>query len=70
MTSENISQLMDLVRKAGAAIMAFHGENPGVEIKGDGSPLSEADLAAHRILDAGLRAMFPEIPVVSESTLR
>ena len=57
---------MDLVREAGAAIMAFHGKNPEVEIKGDGSPLSEADLAAHRILDAGLRAMFADIPVVSE----
>ncbi len=46
--------------------MEFHGEQPKVEIKGDGSPLSEADLAAHRILDAGLRRLFPDIPVVSE----
>lgn len=66
MTSENISQLMDLVREAGAAIMEYHGEQPKVEVKRDGSPLSEADLAAHRILDAGLRRLFPEIPVVSE----
>lgn len=66
MTSENISQLIDLVREAGEAIMEFHGEQPKVEIKGDGSPLSEADLAAHRILDAGLRRLFPDIPVVSE----
>ena len=66
MEAGQFASIVDLVREAGTAIMEFHGENPDVEVKGDGSPLSEADLAAHRIIDSGLKRMFPEIPVVSE----
>ena len=63
---QDFAPVVRLVREAGAAIMAFHRKQPKVEVKGDGSPLSEADLAAHRVLDAGLRELFPQIPVVSE----
>ena len=59
--------LTRLAREAGAAIMAVYGaEDFEVRAKGDDSPVTEADLAADRIIVAGLAAVFPDIPVVTE----
>ena len=55
-----------LVRDAGAAILQVYARDFAVEAKDDHSPLTEADLAAHRILVAGLQALAPDIPVLSE----
>lgn len=51
---------------AGAAIMAIYRQEFSVATKADDSPLTQADLAAHRILVAGLQALTPGIPVLSE----
>ena len=37
-------------------------------IEFDRSPLTEADLASHRLLVAGLEALTPDIPVLSEES--
>lgn len=59
--------LTELARKAGAAIMAvYDGPDFEVRAKSDDSPVTEADLAADRIIVAGLEAAFPAIPVVTE----
>lgn len=58
----------DLVRRAGEAIMAVYAGAFAVEIKDDASPLTAADLAAHRILVAGLVALAPPWPVLSEES--
>jgi 3'(2'), 5'-bisphosphate nucleotidase len=50
---------------AGSRIMAFYGA-ASVQAKGDGSPLTQADLAAHDAILAGLAAACPGLPVVSE----
>jgi 3'(2'), 5'-bisphosphate nucleotidase len=55
-----------LARQAGDAIMAVYGEDFAVEHKADRSPLTEADLAAHRIILAGLTRLTPDLPVLSE----
>ena len=65
-----ISPVLALAAGAGRAIMAVY-ERAGAEAlqvarKGDQSPLTEADLAAHRLLCAGLQEAAPGIPVVSE----
>ena len=59
--------LTRLAREAGAAIMAVY-DSPdfGVRAKADDSPVTEADLAADRVIVAGLEAAFPDIPVVTE----
>lgn len=59
--------LKDLAHKAGAEIMEVY-ESPdlGVETKADDSPVTRADLAADRVISAGLAAAFPGIPVVTE----
>lgn len=59
--------LTRLAREAGAAIMAVY-DSPdfGVRAKADDSPVTEADLAADRVIVAGLEAAYPQIPVVTE----
>jgi 3'(2'), 5'-bisphosphate nucleotidase len=51
---------------AGAAIMEVYAQDFPVEVKADDSPLTQADLASHRLIVAGLRALTPDIPVLSE----
>src|SRR5450631_3984167 len=58
--------LTDLVIRAGAAILAVDRSAMRVDGKADGSPVTEADLAADRIIAAGLAWLIPEIPVLSE----
>jgi len=58
----------DLARAAGAAIMQIYAGDFSVERKGDDSPLTAADLAAHRAIVAGLGTLTPQIPVLSEES--
>ena len=62
--------VLDLARLAGDAILAIYRRNFDVEYKDDRSPLTEADLAAHRILAAGLAALTPSLPVLSEESVQ
>src|SRR6186713_1065277 len=58
--------LTDLVVEAGAAILAINRSAMKVDGKADGSPVTEADLAADRIIAAGLAQLAPKIPSLSE----
>jgi len=55
-----------LAHDAAAAILAVYEHAFEVERKSDASPLTAADMAAHHILVAGLEALTPDIPVLSE----
>jgi 3'(2'), 5'-bisphosphate nucleotidase len=57
-----------LARAAGQAILAVYRRDFDVAIKDDHSPLTEADLASHRLLVDGLSAIAPGLPVVSEES--
>jgi 3'(2'), 5'-bisphosphate nucleotidase len=61
-----IEPLTELVVRAGAAILAINRSAMRVEGKTDGSPVTEADLAADRIIGEGLAALVPDIPEISE----
>ncbi len=56
-----------LALEAGAAIMEIY-RTPDFEVraKSDASPVTEADLAADRIIARGLAAALPDLPVVTE----
>jgi 3'(2'), 5'-bisphosphate nucleotidase len=58
--------LTDLVARAGLAILAVNRKTMSVSGKTDGSPVTEADIAADRVIADGLAAIAPEIPLVSE----
>jgi 3'(2'), 5'-bisphosphate nucleotidase len=64
-----IAELIKIVRRAGAAILAVYNSDFAVEHKADDSPLTQADLAAHHIIAAGLAALDADIPLLSEETL-
>src|ERR1700736_204782 len=58
--------LTDLVARAGAAILAVNRVAMKIDGKADGSPVTEADLAADRIIADGLARLIPEVPALSE----
>src|SRR5450432_4108391 len=58
--------LTNLVIRAGAAIVAINRAAMKIDGKADGSPVTEADLAADRIIGEGLARLFPELPALSE----
>ena len=61
-----IDQLIDLVRAAHVEIMRVYARPVEATLKADASPLTEADLASHRVLTAGLSRLTPSLPVISE----
>ena len=63
-----IAGLLNLCEEAGQAIMHIYhnAQSMQVQAKADRSPVTSADLAAHRLLVAGLGCLQPGVPVVSE----
>src|SRR5205085_4384507 len=56
----------DLVVRAGEAILAVNRATMASGDKADGSPVTEADLAADRVIGEGLARLFPEVQTLSE----
>ena len=62
-----IAEMRRLALQAGDEIMRIYGaEDFEVRAKSDASPVTEADEAADALISAGLRAAFPDIPLVTE----
>ncbi len=65
-----LPQVLRIAQDAGLAIMAIYNTQSGaageVSYKADGSPLTQADLAAHGVIARGLAQLTPDVPVVSE----
>ena len=62
--------IAQIAADAGRAIMEIY-EQPepwNVEVKGDASPLTQADLRANDIIVAALARLAPEVPVLSEES--
>ena len=61
-----LEEILQLSVEAGDAIMGIYAKDFNVEYKEDKSPVTDADLAAHKIIAAGLQQLTPDIPVLSE----
>jgi 3'(2'), 5'-bisphosphate nucleotidase len=61
--------LTALAAQAGAAILKVNRNIMTVDGKADGSPVTEADLAADHVIGEGLARLFPGIPSLSEERL-
>lgn len=59
-----------IAREAADEIMAIYAGDFDVELKADQSPVTDADMAAHRIIKAGLARLQPQLPVLSEESTR
>lgn len=62
-----VAEMRRLALLAGAAIMEiYNSPDLGVQTKADASPVTAADQAADALISAGLRAAFPDIPLITE----
>lgn len=65
-----LDEVLALSRAAGQEILKIYADESkfSVETKGDDSPVTAADLAAHAVIKPGLEALTPDIPVLSEES--
>ncbi|MGF6426743.1 MULTISPECIES: 3'(2'),5'-bisphosphate nucleotidase CysQ [Bradyrhizobium] len=61
-----LESLTELVIRAGEAILAVNRSAMNVTGKSDGSPVTEADLAADHIIVEGLTRLAPQVSLLSE----
>jgi len=61
-----LEPVIALAIDAGNAILTVYATDFDVQSKTDESPLTQADLASQRLIAAGLAALTPEIPIISE----
>jgi 3'(2'), 5'-bisphosphate nucleotidase len=67
--SDWLEGVAGIARRAGQAILdVYERDDFQVQNKQDDSPLTAADMAAHRIIVEGLEALTPGIPVLSEES--
>jgi 3'(2'), 5'-bisphosphate nucleotidase len=72
LTPQRLAALLEpvlaIARAAGREIMAHYAGQVAVTRKDDDSPLTAADLAAQRVIVAGLAGLEPRLPVLSEES--
>jgi 3'(2'), 5'-bisphosphate nucleotidase len=61
-----MAPVIELALTAGDAILPFWRADVEVVRKADESPVTAADMAAHHVIVAGLKALAPDIPILSE----
>ncbi len=64
--SKTVHSLLMLAQQAACAIMAIYGTDFSARSKDDHSPVTEADEKAEAIILAGLKSLWPHIPVIAE----
>ena len=62
-----LMQVIDIAEEAGNAIMDIYQTDFAQYQKKDSSPVTEADIAAHNVIDKGLKK-FSDLPVLSEES--
>ena len=68
LTDKLIESLLNLSEEAGRAILGGYDGPIKVTVKADDSPLTQADQAAHRLIEEALAQLTPEWPLVSEES--
>ncbi len=72
MNSQNylqyLTQVIEIAKVAGVAIMQVYSTDFDVEKKEDNSPLTKADLAAHHCIVSALGQLTPYVPILSEES--
>ena len=68
LTDKLIESLLTLSEEAGRAILGVYDGPIKVTVKADDSPLTQADQAAHRLIEEALAQLTPEWPLVSEES--
>ena len=67
--AELLASVAEIARRAAAEILAVYDSGASdTRHKSDASPLTEADLRAHRLILAALAQLTPQLPVLSEES--
>ena len=62
-------QVIEIAERAGRAVLdVYEQDDLGVTHKEDSSPLTQADLASHKLIVAELQKLTPDIPILSEES--
>ena len=64
----DLEKIVAIAESAGQAILEIYNRDFDVQQKDDKSPLTEADLAAHRLIVDALERLEPRLPVLSEES--
>lgn len=67
---ELLTPALEVAIAAGCRILEIYEDGFSVEQKEDATPLTEADLAAHRIIERGLRELTPNLPILTEESAK
>ena len=66
-----INDLVDICFNAGKEILKIYEKTEiAIEYKSDNSPLTLADKKSHELICASLKALYPNIPILSEEGLK
>jgi len=68
LTDKLIDSVIKVAEEAGRAILGVYDGPIKVTVKEDESPLTQADQAAHNVIEYALEHLTPEWPVVSEES--
>lgn len=63
-----LDSVSDVARRAGDAILQIYQQDFDIDHKDDGSPLTQADMAAHSLIRDALLELTPEMPLLSEES--
>ena len=66
--SDLLEHIVAIARQAGQAAMVIYDKDFNIEYKGDDSPVTDADLAAHAVIVKGLKSITPDLPILSEES--
>jgi 3'(2'), 5'-bisphosphate nucleotidase len=64
----NVDEVVQIARKAGERVLEIYNSSFQVEYKNDGTPVTQADLEANKIITSSLKQLYPEIPIISEES--
>ena len=68
-TRELLMRVADIARRASQEILEVYASGEfAASLKSDSSPLTAADLRAHRLIMESLEALTPDVPVLSEES--
>lgn len=65
---ELLDPVIQIAYQAGKAIMQIYDAGFSIEEKSDHTPVTEADTAANRVIEAGLKELTPHLPILTEET--
>ena len=66
--SELLEAVLELSQQAGEATLPIYHDEIEVNYKADESPVTAADIAAHKVIVRGLQQLTPELPILSEES--